>query len=287
MLNTKACAVLGALLAFGLVSAPLAKAALVAGYLFDGNAGTATPATVAELRGDTSLDLTLGGAAIYDSDTPFVFPSYPGTNTSMDVSGNAAARASNDAITAFQFANTDAFSVKAWIKTSTSGVGSQQVVSQRKASTGNGWSLNVLNSGQAQIFMQGMTVSQGRVAQGGPNVDDGQWHLLVGINDPNFDIDGAMQLYVDGILVDTSSKSQTESMDYGNSRFSVGTGRDLSTGNYNPFTGLIDEVAMFDHALSQTEVTAMFNESMVPEPSTGLLLGLGGLGGLAVRRRRS
>ena len=93
------------------------------------------------------------------------------------------------------------------------------------------------------------------------------------------------QLFVDALL---EGKSQTEAFDYTTNGpiFSIGNGFD-GGGQFNPFSGLIDEVAVFDHALSQAEVTALFAESMVPEPSTMLLLGLGGLGGLVVRRRRN
>ena len=51
---------------------------------------------------------------------------------------------------------------------------------------------------------------------------------------------------------------------------------------YYNFDGLIDDVYIYDRALSPAEV---FTLATVPEPSTGLLLATGILG-LAVSRRR-
>jgi len=52
------------------------------------------------------------------------------------------------------------------------------------------------------------------------------------------------------------------------------------TGAYQ-FRGVIDELFIYDRALSSTEIGALY--TAVPEPSTALLIGLG-LAGLAVRR---
>ena len=48
----------------------------------------------------------------------------------------------------------------------------------------------------------------------------------------------------------------------------------------NPFTGLLDDIRVYDTALTVTELNAIY----VPEPSAALLIGFGAL--IACGRRR-
>jgi len=50
--------------------------------------------------------------------------------------------------------------------------------------------------------------------------------------------------------------------------------------------GLIDDVAVYNRALTSTEVTELYNFQVVPEPSTYALIGMGGLIWLALAVRR-
>lgn len=112
-------------------------------------------------------------------------------------------------------------------------------------------------------------------------LDDGAWHHLVGVWDRAA---GNRYLYVDGVL-DTGG-SITDGSDTGDVRgatneYLVFGGRDQggSIGNFG--AGMLDEVRIYDEALSQAQVQAL----MVPEPSVSLLVGICGLG-LLIRRRR-
>ena len=275
--------VLPSAFALMLALAPTTEAAMVGGYLLDGEAGAATPDPAPEQGGNTGLDLKFGSCATYSADTPF---SYSG-NTSLDTACGPNARVWDGlprTITDYNFQNTDEFTIKAWVKFEEDG-GFRQVVSNRQNNTGNGWYLGITSGEQAFMFVQGMTAGQGRGAQGTTVLNDGEWHSLVGIHNPNFDSDGAIQIYVDGVLEDTSSKSQTEAIDYASFEpvVAIGLGFD-GGGGYNDFDGLIDEVGIFDHAFTEAEAIEAFERSMIPEPASLALLGLGGL--LMGRRRR-
>ena len=252
-----------------LVIASVASAELVGGYIFDGDAGASTPSIVSDIGGDTSVDLTLGSTAIYTADTPFTYEG----NTSLDVAFPNE-RAYNDTTTAYHFElRDDPFSVSTWVKFTEDG-GWRQVVSLRTNNTGNGWYLGITSGEQAVLFTQGTTAPQGRAATSTSVLNDGLWHHIVGISDPNSDLDllgdGEIFMYIDGNLEHTYKKTQTEATDYGTSIFTIGTGYDTG-GYYNRFTGLIDEVAIYNHALTGVEVLALFNATL-PIPG-GLLEG--------------
>jgi len=59
----------------------------------------------------------------------------------------------------------------------------------------------------------------------------------------------------------------------------------LASGNSNDYSGLIDDFAIFDNALTQAQIRQAMNGHFIPEPATAALA-LVSLGGLMLRRRR-
>ena len=56
-------------------------------------------------------------------------------------------------------------------------------------------------------------------------------------------------------------------------------------GNFRFFNGSIDDVRVYDRALSDQEILSLVSApSQLPEPTTGLLLGAGALGIISRRR---
>ena len=191
---------------------------------------------------------------------------------------------SNDYVTMgnnFGFGGTAPFSVQAWVKTTqtTGGV----PVSKHQPGVVNGYFLainDVLDGfgGTNKAHFYESDAKPGSSA----NVNDGKWHQLVGVYDgttASFYFDGAFASSVSGASVVTNT-----------SNFLVGIviGPGGACGSVCAgFQGLIDEVKVWDNALTSNDVASEFTP--VPEPSMGILVGTMGLiaiGGALWRRSR-
>ena len=165
------------------------------------------------------------------------------------------------------------------------------------------WQAIVVNGeGDAwRLSRQGNT-DNGSYAGGGPDINDAAadlttdgFHHLVGVTDGTA---GTTALYYDGTLVASGTTSATGLSPSDNpTNLGIGTNVDANGGNRN-WNGLIDEVAVWDAALTADDVATLYNGgagvtiqslidggAVVPEPSS-LLLGVLGFGALALRRRR-
>jgi len=150
-------------------------------------------------------------------------------------------------------------------------------------------------TGGVYVVSTGAGTSDNRLMViGGENSDtgttDGTWHYLAIVHDP---IAGVIKCYTaqEG---DTQTTEWTTAVtrDDGPTTFQnmvidmIIGGQGLTTGTPGlPYTGLIDEVAVFGSSLSKSQLDAHITAA-IPEPATMLLL-TGGFMAVVLRRKRS
>jgi hypothetical protein len=156
------------------------------------------------------------------------------------------------------------FTVAAWIKTSNTS--HSAIVTQRDPSNNSGsYGFGLVDQGRSQIYVY--DGGYGFLFQSGTGVTDGTWHHVAAVRTNSTD----GELFIDGNIVATSSGTAISLQ-----QVLVVIGRGY-TGSYF-FNGLMDDVRIYDNALSQEEV-----RQLIPEPATMLLVGLGGI---LLRRKR-
>jgi len=182
-----------------------------------------------------------------------------------DASGKFAGAVALDGNDAYSVADhadfkpTGAFSVVAWIKTSTTGA--EQTIAQSYAegsSKMSGWLLRIAVANKV-LFRSGKNTGStaGTDYQnitGGTTVTDGAYHLIVAVWDTT-----KLYLYVDGNS-DASAVNWANAPSYQATNY-VRFGCECDTGtNISFITGSLDDVSIFNgKALSATEVSKYYN----------------------------
>ena len=112
-------------------------------------------------------------------------------------------------------------------------------------------------------------------------VNDGEWHHIVAV----YLGESSRQIFVDGVAGPEDTMNVPFLVPTG---FSIGALDRSASSVVDEFAGDIDDVQLYDHAISAADAAYLFNNAgsaVVPEPSTGWMacpaLGLG-----LVRRRR-
>jgi hypothetical protein len=210
--------------------------------------GTGT-STINDFSGSTN-DLTMNNFESTDwaQYTRFAQQSYALT---FDGSNEYLSRTDDDD---FDFGTGD-FSVSAWVKHNGAIATSDDFILTKADTTTGGYKLYMDPTGDLCFATDddNAWTPDDAACTTGVDYDDSTWHHVVGVIDTTADRN---KLYVDGILV--SSVVLNSNSRSSNNALYVGMDRDGSTGGWD---GQIDEVRIYNYALSNAQVAYHFNRS--------------------------
>ena len=214
---------------------------------------------------------------------------FPGTTAALEFNGSTSV-----IDTAYEGVGGDnPRSITAWVKLAevTETAASQSLVTYGGRDTnGQKWHFRINDGGDPRVRGAIRTEAQGGNQTGTTNIADGQWHHVASVFPGGAGSDNTDVIhYVDGILEgETGTTDEPINTGIGGTfpRVSIGARRqDANSGVDAPLSsylnGILDEVRIYDHALTQEEVRAL----AIPEPATMLLAALGLLSLFAGRRR--
>jgi hypothetical protein len=161
--------------------------------------------------------------------------------------------------------------ITCWIKTTTT-TGTPRIFAKRNGSSGNGyefWTSNGSNAGKFAINMQG-TGTPNNISTAGysaNSIADGTWHHIALVLDASSN--RTVYGYVDGVLANTGKTFTSITSDFSNAlNFVVGATSD--TNNSYKWAGQIDDIRVWDKAMTATELLADMT-AVVNGPTTNLL----------------
>jgi len=196
-----------------------------------------------DTSGSTAIDvwggnnLTINGATTGVSGANDTYT----TNEAYDFDG------SNDTVEGTNLLSWSQLSVSLWVNSDTL-AGSERYIFHVGASAGNYYPLIVFNSG-GSLFV--VDYDESEVSGGTPTT--GVWTMLT------FTFDGSnIEMFIDGSSVDTNTASG------GHTNENVSIGQIFGfTDTQNYFDGKIDDIRVYDKALSSTEVSDLYNNGSI------------------------
>ena len=166
----------------------------------------------------------------------------------------------------FDFDRTDAFTVEFWVKLQDTPSKDHFLVNKQfgGAQPFNGWHIvgceSCATPDTLRMILRRSTSSQTAV-HGSTDIIDGQFHHVAGVNLGNDGSASDIELYVDGQLETVTTVEQDNlgsNSILNNISVSIGSRGNVAD-NVNMATGVIDEVEIYNRALTAEEIAAIFN----------------------------
>ena len=203
-------------------------------------------------KGGTTLNGTLVGTGAYVTNAGRY-------GNALYVNGAGGTAATNIVLVSDPAVTTDAtasWSVGYWIKTATAGAEMMYQGDGTWSSSGQTTFLLNGNSGSTAGTKAGAVRWAGGFLTGTTALNDGNWHFITLV-----DKAGTESIYVDGAAQGVAS-SMTQPLSSGANQLWIGGSPDTDAGAVK-INGFIDEVYLFDRALSSTEIQSLYNNQPV------------------------
>ena len=165
--------------------------------------------------------------------------------------------------TSFEFEGDMSFSL--WVRTATN----NNVATWLMKYTANmiGFSASLSTSSQANATLARWDIGNGLTNQygfqysslTGTSVTDNSWHHIVGTFTNN-----TQRIYVDGVLIGSIANNQNG---VGSNTLNLTIGKDPSFGNNRNFNGQLDDLSIYNRALTHWEISSLFTNTFVDSSS--------------------
>jgi uncharacterized repeat protein (TIGR01451 family) len=179
---------------------------------------------------------------------------FNGSSTGIDV-------ASVPGDDSFNWGEHDSFSIEFWMQAASPGAcsGDNEVIVGREDSSASKlhWWVGCWDGGEAAFYLRDRDGAYVKLV-GNTDLADGVWHHVVAVRDASTS-PSAILLYVDGIPEDAATKSLNGG--FGPSTAALNIGWFHWSHGYH-FEGILDEMAIYDRALSAGEIWQHHNEGL-------------------------
>lgn len=217
------------------ISGPVAN--LLAAWDFEGVVGTMVP----DLSGNNHSGMLNGGAEIITAPSNRVLQldGLPGTYMSVENHPD------------LNIGSGQSYTISCRVKTTTA-VANPRILAKRTGTSGTAVGYEFISSGSGQFGanLRSTPVSAGP-AFSTATINNGQWHHLALVVDQ---VAGISRIYVDGVL-DKSSNTWATPQDFSNA-VNLYVGADATAGHANLWKGQIDDIRLWNKAMTGVEVAA-------------------------------
>ena len=151
------------------------------------------------------------------------------------------------------FGQKTSYTVSAWFKAPSSATGNRAIFDDYNYANSN---LGLyLYDGVMNFFARYNNSNTSGIYSGTVTYNDNNWHHVVATSDQT-----TGKLYIDGQLI-SSGAMPSPSYSGGSPVVSIGKQQHPGSSTYSWFDGSIDQVRIFDHAITAAQVTALYNET--------------------------
>lgn len=141
------------------------------------------------------------------------------------------------------------YSINFWVKTTAA---SGRLISEGASASANPYYRIFLETGKVKVALRDSGGSTDVETITGSAVNDGDWHMVTAVQDGG----SSFQFYLDGSSSGSEDTSSNPTDDTDKTVLAAG----YSNGSYESYyDGLLDQVAIYNIALSQAQITALYN----------------------------